>query len=36
MDKNEILIALSGSERTAFGKQDFNSQSEPQKVFSAI
>ena len=36
MDKNGILIALSESNRTAFGKQDFAEQSESQKVFSAI
>lgn len=36
MDKNGILIALSESDKTAFGKQDFVTQSEPQKVFSAI
>jgi hypothetical protein len=36
MNKNGILIALSESDRTNFGKKDFNSQSFPQKVFSAI
>jgi hypothetical protein len=36
VDKNAILVALSQSDRTAFGKQDFEKQSEPQKVFSAI
>jgi Domain of unknown function (DUF4375) len=37
MDKNRILIALSESDRTSFGKQeDFVTQSDPQKVFSAI
>ena len=36
MDKNGILIALSESDKTAFGRQDFESQSEPQKVFTAI
>jgi hypothetical protein len=34
--KNHILISLSESEKTQFGKQDFASQSTPQKVFSAI
>ena len=33
---NGILIALSESDRTKFGKDDFNAQSLPQKVFSAI
>jgi hypothetical protein len=36
MTKNDILINLSTSEKTSFGKQDFISQSAPQKVFSAI
>ena len=36
MTKNEILIGLSESERTAFGKQEFAVQSLPQKVFSSI
>jgi Domain of unknown function (DUF4375) len=36
MDKNAILIKLSTSDRTSFGKQDFLTQSAPQKVFSAI
>ena len=36
MDKNQTLIMLSESDRTAFGKQDFAEQSIPQKVFSAI
>ena len=35
-DKNNILITLSESDRTMFGKQDFDAQSKPQKVFSAI
>ena len=34
--KNHILIALSESDKTQFGKQDFGSQSTPQKVFSSI
>ena len=34
--KNHILIGLSESERTKFGKEDFGSQSVPQKVFSAL
>jgi hypothetical protein len=36
MDKNGILIALSESKRTDFGKVDFADQTRPQKVFSAI
>ena len=36
MDKNAILIGLSESDRTKFGKEDFETQSIPQKVFSAI
>lgn len=36
MDKNQALIMLSASDRTAFGKRDFAEQSIPQKVFSAI
>lgn len=35
-DKNGILVWLSGSDRTQFGKDDFAVQSHPQKVFSAI
>ena len=34
--KNHILISLSESEKTQFGKQEFTSQSTPQKVFSAV
>lgn len=34
--KNEVLISLSESDKTDFGKKDFASQSRPQKVFSAI
>lgn len=34
--KNHVLIGLSESERTKFGKEDFASQSVPQKVFSAL
>lgn len=34
--KNHILILLSESEKTSFGKEDFSRQSVPQKVFSAI
>jgi len=34
--KNHILILLSSSEKTSFGKEDFASQTLPQKVFSAI
>lgn len=36
MDKNAFLIQLSESDRTMFGKEDFATQSVPQKVFSAI
>jgi hypothetical protein len=36
MTKNGILISLSESPKTKFGKEDFASQSIPQKVFSAI
>jgi hypothetical protein len=36
MDKNDILIHLSESEKTDFGKEDFALQTQPQKVFSAI
>jgi Domain of unknown function (DUF4375) len=36
MDKNGILISLSESNRTKFGKDDFSTQSFPQRVFSAI
>jgi hypothetical protein len=34
--KNQILISLSSSEQTSFGRENFASQSLPQKVFSAI
>src|SRR5215469_4543164 len=34
--KNHILIGLSESDKTQFGKQDFQKQSIPQKVFSSI
>ena len=34
--KNHILILLSASEKASFGKEDFASQSLPQKVFSAL
>lgn len=34
--KNHILIVLSESDKTQFGKQDVASQSMPQKVFSSI
>lgn len=34
--KNRILINLSSSDKTSFGKEDFANQSLPQKVFSAI
>ena len=36
MNKNGILINLSESDRTKFGREDFARQSTPQKVFSAI
>jgi hypothetical protein len=36
MDKNRILIDLSESDRTRFGKEDFGKQSVPQKVFSGV
>lgn len=36
MDKNGILIDLSQSDKTKFGKENFETQSVPQKVFSAI
>src|ERR1700745_3316952 len=34
--KNHILINLSSSEKTSFGKEEFADQSVPQKVFSAL
>jgi hypothetical protein len=34
--KNHILIGLSESDKTQFGKEDFAQQSAPQKVFSSI
>ena len=36
VNKNRILIDLSESNRTGFGKHEFAEQSLPQKVFSAI
>jgi hypothetical protein len=36
VDKNQILMRLSESKQTNFGKVDFAEQSIPQKVFSAI
>ena len=36
MNMNRILIELSESDRTDFGKVEFSTQSEEQKVFSAI
>jgi hypothetical protein len=36
MTKAHILIGLSESDKTSFGKQDFERQSLPQKVFSAL
>lgn len=34
--KNDILISLSESDKTQFGKQDFATQSAPQQVFSSV
>jgi hypothetical protein len=34
--KNNILIGLSESDKTQFGKQDFATQSTPQQVFSSV
>jgi hypothetical protein len=34
--KNHILISLSESDKTQFGKQDFATQSTPQQVFSSV
>jgi hypothetical protein len=36
MNQNGILIDLSESERTKFGKEDFVAQTIPQKVFSSV
>ena len=36
MDKDHILIDLCNSNKTKFGKEDFVTQSIPQKIFSAI
>lgn len=36
MDKNGILITLSQSDKTEFGKHNFAIQSTPQRVFSSI
>ena len=36
MDKNTLLIRLSESARTDFGRIPFESQSDPQKVFSSL
>jgi Domain of unknown function (DUF4375) len=36
LDKNALLISLSESDRTDFGRVDFAAQSAPQKVFSAV
>lgn len=36
MNKNEVLIDLSESERTKLGREDFVTQSVPQKVFSSV
>jgi hypothetical protein len=36
VNKNNILIDLSESDKTKFGKEDFATQSTPQQVFSSI
>ena len=36
LDRNAILIALSQSDRTEFGKDNFSAQSIPQKIFSCV
>lgn len=36
MNKSDVLISLSESKKSSFGKKDFAAQSRPQKVFSAI
>ncbi len=36
MNKNSILVGLSESEKTSFGKLDFADQSVPQQVLSTI
>jgi len=36
VNKNQILVSLSMSDQTQFGKEDFDAQSLPQKVFSSI
>lgn len=36
MNKNALLIELSESDKTKFGKEDFATQSVPQRVFSSI
>jgi hypothetical protein len=36
MTKNGILVALSMSDKTSFGRDEFETQSIPQKVFSSI
>lgn len=36
MNKNALLIELSESDKTKFGKEDFAAQSVPQRVFSSI
>jgi hypothetical protein len=36
MDKNGTLIDLSESDKTKFGKEEFTTQSIPQKVFSSV
>ncbi len=36
MDKNQILITLSSSDKTSYRREAFASQTQPQKVFSAI
>lgn len=36
MDKNDFLIELSESDRTAYGRVDFTAQTAQQQVFSAV
>ena len=36
MNKNEIVIELSELDRTKLGKEEFESESLPQRVFSAV
>ena len=36
MTMNQLIIALSGSDRTQYNSEEFNKQSTPQKVFTAV